>query len=38
MVESSEGGTIPISQSAPENALPKWVRILNELVREAMAE
>jgi hypothetical protein len=27
-----------LAEAIPENAMPRWVRILNELVKEAKAE
>jgi hypothetical protein len=35
MVESREKADKPTSQLVPENVLPRWIRILNELIEEA---
>jgi hypothetical protein len=37
MVESREKITKPTNQQAPENILPRWIGILDKLIKEAQA-
>jgi hypothetical protein len=37
MTESREEAVNPIDKSAPEDVLPKWIRVLNRLIEEVQA-